>query len=500
MTAAAEVGEVIGPQPGFQVRFLSSGADITIGGGTAGCGKTSAEVLAPLAFIDLPRFNATIFRRNTTSLRAGGGAWDESNKFYPHLAARSNASELYWSFPSGARVKMAHLEHDSTVYDYKSAQIPLIIFDELTEFSAFQFWYMASRNRSTCGVKPYMLGSCNPDAESWVAELIAWWIDQDEHLPDGTANPRYGFPIPERAGVLRYFTRVGDELVWGDTPQEVAANPTVSLDIQAIVDEANERGEPTTFERVTQEVVQSLTFIPGKLSDNRILERADPKYRGKLMAMTRVERARLLDGNWKVKASAGDYFRRVEVAMIDREPDDVVEWVRSWDLAATEPNDNNKNPDWTCGVKMGRRANGKIVIAHAAFERVRSGAVADLILGTAATDGIEIPIRLPEDPGQAGKDQTDDYTKLLDGYRVSFERETGDKETRALPLARRWQHDGVEVVRGSWNAQYFTQMEGFPSKKVKKDAVDASSGGYKQLEQPLDMAGAYAAAARAEAS
>lgn len=482
MTAAAEpAGEVIGPQPGFQTKFLGSGADITIGGGTAGCGKTSAEVIAPLAFVDLPGFNATIFRRNTTSLRAGGGAWDESQKFYHHLAARPNGSELYWLFPAGSRVKMAHLEYEATVYDYKSAQIPLIIFDELTEFTAFQFWYMASRNRSTCGVKPYMLASCNPDADSWVADLIAWWIDQDEFLPDGKENPRYGFPIPERAGVLRYFTRVGDELVWGDTPAEVAANPTVRLDIQAIVDEAAERGEPTTFEKAMNDVIQSLTFIPGKLSENRILERADPKYRGKLMAMTRVERARLLDGNWKVKAESGDFFKRHEVTMLDAEPDDVVEWVRSWDLAATEPTTKNKNPDWTCGVKMGRRKKGRYVVAHATFAQVRSDPVAELVSDTAATDGRDVKIRLPEDPGQAGKDQSADYAKLLAGFDVVFERETGPKDTRANPFARQWQHGNVDVVRGAWNSQYFAQMEGFPSKGVKDDAVDASSGGFKQL-------------------
>jgi predicted phage terminase large subunit-like protein len=426
-------------------------------------------------------FNATVFRRNTTSLRAGGGAWDESQKFYPHLGAKPNGSELYWSFPSGARVKMAHLEYDSTVYDYKSAQIPLIIFDELTEFTAFQFWYMSSRNRSTCGIRPYILAGTNPDAESWVAELIAWWIDQEEFLPDGSPNPRYGLAIPERAGVLRYFTRVGDELIWGDTPAEVAANPTVREDINALVAEAAERGEPTTFDQVVSDVVQSLTFIPGKLSENRILERADPKYRGKLMAMTRVERARLLDGNWKVKASAGDYFKRHEVRLLDGVPGDVVRWVRRWDLAATEVSDKNKDPDWTCGVKMGLRADGRYVVADAIFARSRSDDVRELVLRTAGNDTPAVKVVIPQDPAQAGVDQVRSYITMLAGFTASAERETGDKETRAEPFAAQWQHGNVDVVRGAWNAQYFGQMEGFPAKGVKDDAVDASSGAFRAL-------------------
>ena len=55
---------------------------------------------------------------------------------------------------------------------------------------------MLSRNRSTCGVTPYVRATCNPDADSWVAKFIEWWIDQDT-----------GYPIPERSGKLRWFIR-----------------------------------------------------------------------------------------------------------------------------------------------------------------------------------------------------------------------------------------------------------------------------------------------------
>ncbi|WP_338149906.1 terminase large subunit domain-containing protein [Sinorhizobium meliloti] len=62
----------------------------------------------------------------------------------------------------------------------------------MTHFSASSSRYMVSRKRSMSGVGPYTRATCNPDADSWVAELISWWIDQDT-----------GLPIPERAGVLR---------------------------------------------------------------------------------------------------------------------------------------------------------------------------------------------------------------------------------------------------------------------------------------------------------
>lgn len=464
MTAAAiEAEPTYRPQEGFQENFLASRADITIGGGAAGCGKSYAEILAGARHMDVRGFACVFFRRTTTQIRNPGGLWDEASKVYPQLGAEPNKTSLEWTWPSGARVKMAHLEHDDTVNDWHGAQVPLFIFDELTHFTARQFWYMLSRNRSTSGVRPYILASCNPDADSWVADLIAWWIDQDEN------SPTYGLPITERAGVVRYFTRRGDEMIWGDTRDEVTAQAP----------------------DVPPEMVKSLTFIPGKLEENAILEKADPTYRGNLMAMSRVERARLLGGNWKVRAIAGSFFARNEVTVLDVTPADLVV-VRSWDLAASEPSEANPNPDGTCGVKMGKRKNGRLVILHVEFARKRSDGVRQLIKNTASNDGADVKIRLPQDPGQAGVDQKESYAKLLAGYTVKFERETGSKPTRADPFAAQWQAHNVDIVRAPWNNDYFTQMEGFPTKGIKDDAVDATTGAFRVLVGgKMSMAEAY---------
>ena len=81
----------------------------------------------------------------------------------------------------------------------------MMAFDELCHFTEGQFFYMLRRNRSGCGIKPYVRASCNPDASSWVADFIGWWIDQDS-----------GFPIPERSGKLRYFLREDDAIKWAE--------------------------------------------------------------------------------------------------------------------------------------------------------------------------------------------------------------------------------------------------------------------------------------------
>lgn len=265
------------PQPGPQERFMSSPSDIAIYGGAAGGGKSWALLLEALRHVGNPNFGAVFFRRTTVQIRNEGGLWDESMALYPGAGGSPKEHVLSWSFPSGASISFAHLEHDKTAYNWQGSQIPLICFDEVTHFTARQFWYMVSRNRSMCGVKPYIRATCNPDPDSFVAELIAWWIDQET-----------GLPIPERSGVIRWFVRVGDTLHWADNPQELA-HFTMTDD----------GGETVPIPP------KSLTFIAAKLTDNKALMQADPGYMANLLSLSSIERERLLGGNWRVRESGG---------------------------------------------------------------------------------------------------------------------------------------------------------------------------------------------------
>jgi hypothetical protein len=65
--------KIIKPQPGFQEAFLSTSADIAIGGGSAGAGKSFALLLETIRNKDIPKFNAMIFRRTTVQIRNPGG-------------------------------------------------------------------------------------------------------------------------------------------------------------------------------------------------------------------------------------------------------------------------------------------------------------------------------------------------------------------------------------------------------------------------------------------
>ena len=110
-------------------------------------------------------------------IRAEGGLWDASKSIYSLIdAAYPRDSRLEWVFPSNVKLKFSHLEYEKNIYDWQGSEIPFIGFDELTHFTSSMFFYLLSRNRSTCGVKPYIRATCNPDPDSWVADLIAWWI------------------------------------------------------------------------------------------------------------------------------------------------------------------------------------------------------------------------------------------------------------------------------------------------------------------------------------
>jgi hypothetical protein len=163
----------ISAQPGPQTEFLRSPADICIYGGAAGGGKTVGLILEPLRYATrVANFTAVFFRRSTPQITNPGGLWDESQNFYPRFGGNPHVGMREWRWRRGGKIKFAHLQFDSTVYDWQGAQIALICFDELTHFTAHQFLYMVSRNRSTCGVKPYIRATCNPDADSWVP--ISW--------------------------------------------------------------------------------------------------------------------------------------------------------------------------------------------------------------------------------------------------------------------------------------------------------------------------------------
>lgn len=233
----------------------------------------------------VPNFGGVIFRRTTTQIKNEGGLWDTSMKIYPFIGGQPKETFLEWEFKH-SKLKFSHLEYEKNILDWQGAQIPFIGFDELTHFTRKMFFYLLSRNRSVCGIKPYVRATCNPDPESWVAEFVSWWIDQET-----------GFPIPERDGVVRYLIVDGDKDIWGSSYEEVIEKSWYLL--QPLVEKSGI--DPKDF-------VKTVAFISGDIYQNKELLKVNPGYLANLLSQDKATKSALLDGNWKVVITENDVY------------------------------------------------------------------------------------------------------------------------------------------------------------------------------------------------
>jgi predicted phage terminase large subunit-like protein len=390
-------------------------------------------------------FGAVIFRRTIPEITHEGALWDEAKKTYPLFGARANENDKQFRFPQGGRVTFSHMQLESDKLSWKSAQIPLIEFDQLETFSQSQFFYMLSRNRSLCGVRPYVRASANPEP-GWLADFLDWWIGED------------GYALLERSGKIRWMVRENDTTFWDDDPVRLQAE------------------HPTSTPK-------SVTFILSTVYDNAILLQADPGYLANLQALDYVERQRLLGdgkrgGNWKVKPAAGKVFNRDWFEVVDAVPVGGRE-VRFWDLAATEKKSNSDDPDFTASCK-GKVVNGITYILDVTNDQIDPAHTDTKLKNTASQDGKLVAIRFEQEGGASGKRDSRYIVTLLNGYDVQGQPSERDKITRAKPLAAQALAGNVKLLRGPWNKSFLDHLHGQPE-LAHDDMMDAASGMYNEL-------------------
>lgn len=310
MTKDTNGRAIIRPQDGYQVQYLSSRADIVIGGGAAGVGKSWCLLCAPLRHKNVPGFNAITFRRTNEQIRYPGGLWDKSMELYPLFNLKPSEQQLEWYVKENkVTLKFSHLQHEKNIYDHDGPEYCLICWDELQHFTRKMFFYLLSRNRSTCGVRPYVMATCNPDPDSFLAEMLEWWIDQEEKFPNGENNPHWGYPITERVGKLRYLVVHDDQYVWADTKDElILANPDIFADIRV---DANVN---------PHDLIKSVTFIGGSIYENQELLKKNPQYLANLMSLDQAEQLRLFYGNWKIRGKDDCIFNSIAITNIFDNP------------------------------------------------------------------------------------------------------------------------------------------------------------------------------------
>ncbi len=296
-------------QPGPQERFLKTPADIAIYGGAAGGGKTFSLLLEPLRHVNDPNFHAVFFRLTYPQIMSPGGLWDESKNLYPIAGGVGKISRKIYIFPSGATIRFAYMRADDNLLDWQGSQVSFFAFDQLEQFSQHHFEYLIfSRSRSNSKVESYVRATCNPNPNSFLVQLLSWWIDK-----------KSGYPIQERSGIIRYFIKLDNKYTWADHPDDL-------------------------IREYPDDIPKSLTFIAAKVTDNKIGLKKNPQYISSLKALPLIDRERLLNGNWNIKESAGLIFKRSYFQIVDAIPANV-EYIRYWDRAATPFDELNPYKD-----------------------------------------------------------------------------------------------------------------------------------------------------------
>lgn len=322
-------------------------------------------------------------------------------------------------------------------------------FDELTHFSWGQFVYMLSRNRSLCGIKPYIRATTNPDPDSWVRKFIYWWID-----------PESGYAIQERSGKIRWFIVQGDETIWADSEHELK-------------------------EKYEGSLPKSVSFIASNIFDNKILLDRNPEYLANLKALPRFEREQLLNGNWNIRPTSGMFFQRSFFEVVNAAPKNTKK-VRYWDRAATKKTESN-DPDYTVGLKLEKDQNGILYITDLVRFQDTPLKVQTTIKNTATQDGFNVRIGIEQDPGQAGVSEADYLIRSLSGFPVKAYKATKDKITRSLPVSSQAEAGNIKVVRANWNEDFFKELENFPDSSH-DDIIDSLSGAFLMFtEEKYDL-------------
>jgi predicted phage terminase large subunit-like protein len=218
------------------------------------------------------------------------------------------------------------------------------------------------------------------------------------------------------------------------------------------------RGEPLCPQRYNRDALLMLRNSIGSIAFDALLQNSPRPPEGTLFKRS----------NWKFASG-------VKAGL---------SWRRWWDMAATERSLVSSNPDWTAGVLIARdNETGYTWIANVTRTREEAEEVERF---TAAMDlgkyGCN-EVRLPQDPGSAGKSLVSYYgRRVLNDLpvRVRGETQSGDKVARAIPLAGQQGLGNIILVRGAWNEDFVEECAAFP-RGTHDDMVDAAALGYQDI-------------------
>ncbi len=174
---------------------------------------------------------------------------------------------------------------------------------------------------------------------------------------------------------------------------------------------------------------------------------------------------------------SGGLFQRGDFEIVDAVPAGAKR-CRAWDFAASKARPG-RQPDWTVGLRMAE-ADGIFYVETVARGRWSPAEVERNLKNMATQDGPTVMIRMPQDPGAAGKADAETKIKLLAGFPLRVLSITGDKATRAKPASAQAEAGNVKLLRGDWNEAFLDEICAFPNAQF-DDQVDAFADALNEL-------------------
>ena len=470
-----------------QEDFINSDSFITVYGGSAGSGKSYMGLMRFLLYIDDPNFFGYVFRLNATDMKGGGGLFQTACRMFKAYDSRVKYTKqpMCIYFPSGATINFTGLDGESGLESIRGIEISGAMIDEGSQFDEDTVFWVTSRLRTKAKMIPNLWITCNPLPDSYLCK----WLENHYLYPRGHVLDDElveGRPNKDTDGVLRWFLRIGNEIKWGDTKEELLNRYSKDFPLD------RNTGLTTCMPR-------TFRFISATCHDNPPLLEADPNYVANLLNLPRVEKERLYYGSWYAREEGLGFFKRSWVEIVNDCNVKIKRNVRCWDIASTKPTESNPHPDYTASVQMGKGEDGYIYIFEARRDRLGILEVVDWIRDTAIEDRNYSKARtetfIPQDPNAQAKYATKQWVMRLASegipVRVSNSSPHNSKLDKFLPFCAVAEASMVRVVKGDWNDMLLDEMESFTGKRstayIKDDLVDCVSDGFSKLATSKEL-------------
>lgn len=225
-------------------------------GGAVGGGKSYLIRISSILYsLEIPGLITYLFRRTFKEVLANhihtpGGYLEMLDELIKSGDVTYSKTDNSFTFFNGSRIQLAHCQYEDDVYNYQGAQIGYLIIDESTHFSPKMIRFLRTRVR---------LGSL---------QVPPKWKGKFPRILYGTNPGGIGH---------HYFKQNFVDICEGRV-------------VKAPVDDGG----------------MTRTYIPAKLTDNKVLMETDPDYADRVRGLGDPKMAEaLIEGDWDVLSSGG---------------------------------------------------------------------------------------------------------------------------------------------------------------------------------------------------